>query len=256
MRPSTLDPVCGGLGVLARLPVTADGAEITPLPDLTDHHSPLSASPFLDPPSSLGNYYRGLCSLAAKRGLQKEVCSVRGISGDRATWTVLSAFMNVGALLKQPNYTSYSFANLSLQEFFAAMSSVLSYEEDKDNRENFKIVEKLLEVCGRRDLFEAPTMRFLFGLLSEQRMDEMEKIFACRLPRKRRSELLRRVLEEAQTQHSSSPGLLHSLYEIQDKESTLCMRFKTRAPDTGGAQFSGNRGHMQTDMTQPVSTQM
>ncbi|KAM7333748.1 hypothetical protein ACRRTK_007068 [Alexandromys fortis] len=194
------------------------------------------------PAQSLGARLRGLCTLAAE-GIcrKKSLFSVKDLRKQKVPRSVISTFMNMGVLQKQPNSTNYSFAHLCLQEFFAAMSCVLSYKEGKDSCENFKAVEKLIEVYGRLHLVEAPTMRFLCGLLSDQAMDEMKNIVACWLPLERRWELLKRVLEEAHLQHSYSLGLLHCLYEIQD-EALL-----TRAMHS----YQGARVHVQTDMAHP-----
>ncbi|XP_057632433.1 NACHT, LRR and PYD domains-containing protein 1 [Chionomys nivalis] len=192
------------------------------------------------PAQSLGARLRGLCSLAAE-GIcrKKSLFSVKDLRKQKVPGSVISTLMTTGVLQRQPNSTTYSFAHLCLQEFFAAMSCVLSYEED--SCENFKAVEKLTEVHGRLDLVEAPTMRFLCGLLSDQAMDEMRNIVTCWLPLERRWELLKRVLEEAHLQHSYSLGLLHCLYEIQDAE------LLTRAMHS----FQGARVHVQTDMVHP-----
>nr|XP_048304559.1 NACHT, LRR and PYD domains-containing protein 1a-like isoform X2 [Myodes glareolus] len=194
------------------------------------------------PTQPLGPQLRGLCSLAAE-GIcrKKSLFSDKDLRKQKVPGSVISTFMNTGVLQKQPKSTNYSFAHQCLQEFFAAMSCVLSYEEEKDNCENFKTVEKLIEVYGRLDLVEAPAMRFLCGLLSDQAMDKMETIVTCWLPLERRWELLKRVLEEAHLQHSYSLGLLHCLYEIQDED------LLTQAMHN----FQGTRVHVQTDMAQP-----
>ncbi|CAO2644011.1 NACHT, LRR and PYD domains-containing protein 1a allele 4 [Lemmus lemmus] len=194
------------------------------------------------PAQPLESWLRGLCSLAAE-GIcsKKSLFSARDLRKQGVPRSVISTFKYMGVLQKQPNSTNYSFAHLCFQEFFAAMSCVLNYEEEMDNCKNFKTVEKLIEVYGRLDLVEAPTMRFLCGLLSDQAMDEMENIVTRRLPLERRWELLKRVLEEAHLQHSYSLGLLHCLYEIQDEE------LLTRAMHN----FQGTRIHVQTDMAHP-----
>ncbi|XP_041520357.1 NACHT, LRR and PYD domains-containing protein 1a-like [Microtus oregoni] len=195
------------------------------------------------PAQSLGSQLRGLSSLAAEGICRKRsLFSLKDLRNQKVPGSVISTFIKRGVLQKQPNSTNYSFAHPCLQEFFAAMSCVLSYEEEKDSCENFKAVEKLIEVYGRLDLVEAPTMRFLCGLLSDQAMDEMKNIVACWLPLERRWELLKRVLEEDHLQqHSYSLGLLHCLYEIQDEE------LLTRAMHS----FQGSRVHVQTDMAHP-----
>ncbi|KAL1779885.1 NACHT, LRR and PYD domains-containing protein 1a-like [Sigmodon hispidus] len=86
------------------------------------------------------------------------------------------------------------------------MSCILRSKERRRYMEIFRITKTLKEVYGRHDLFEAPTVRFLFGLLSNEEIREIEKIFDCRF------------LEETLHHQPYSLGLLHCLYEIQDKE--------------------------------------
>uniref|UniRef100_A0A8C8UKM2 NACHT, LRR and PYD domains-containing protein 1a-like n=1 Tax=Peromyscus maniculatus bairdii TaxID=230844 RepID=A0A8C8UKM2_PERMB len=158
------------------------------------------------PGHALGTPFRRLCSLAAE-GIwrRRSLFSKRDLWKQGLSEDIIAPFLKVGVIQKQLSSVSYSFANLCLQEFFAAMSCILkNYEEKHDFVETYDIVETLKKVYGRHDLFEHLTMQFLFGLLSENGMREMEKIFACRLP--------------SLYHQPRSLGLLHCLYEIQDKK--------------------------------------
>ncbi|XP_050018540.1 NACHT, LRR and PYD domains-containing protein 1a-like [Alexandromys fortis] len=168
----------------------------------------------------LGNQLRRLCSLAAKGIYQR-----RTLFSERDLWiqmlgsNAIVTFLKIGILQKQPGSLSYSFAHLCLQEFFAAMSLILHCNEKRhDYMGIYGTMERLKNIYGRYDLFEAPTVRFLFGLLSENGMREMEKIFACRLPLKTKLDLQWYILEETLCHQPYSLGLLHCLYEIQDEE--------------------------------------
>ncbi|XP_008571687.1 PREDICTED: NACHT, LRR and PYD domains-containing protein 1 [Galeopterus variegatus] len=203
------------------------------------------------PVQPLGTPLRGFCSLAAEgiyRG--KTLFSLGDLRKHRLDGTIISTFSKVGVLQKHPTPLSYSFIHLCFQEFFAAMSCALGDKERSEHPGSIRGVEKLLEAYGRHDLFGAPTVRFLFGLLSDQGVSEMESIFGCRLSRERKWELLRWAEAEAEAQ-AEQPSLqlsslqwLHCLYEAQDEE------LLTQAM----AHFQGTRMCIQTDMELLVST--
>uniref|UniRef100_A0A8C8UB05 NACHT, LRR and PYD domains-containing protein 1a-like n=1 Tax=Peromyscus maniculatus bairdii TaxID=230844 RepID=A0A8C8UB05_PERMB len=168
---------------------------------------------------ALGTHLRVLCSLAAegicrRRTLfsKRDLCE-QGLSKD-----VIATFLKMGVLQKQPSSQSYSFVQLCLQEFFAAMSCILGNNEEKcSDMENYRVVETLIEVYGRQDLFEAPTIRFLFGLLSEQVANEIEKIFTTHLPLNTIWEVW---IKPGYSQHQNlySLGLFHCFYETQNEK--------------------------------------
>ncbi|XP_037056951.1 NACHT, LRR and PYD domains-containing protein 1a-like [Peromyscus leucopus] len=159
------------------------------------------------PDPALGTQLKALCSLAAKG-----ICRRKTLFSEIDLWehglteNVIATFLKMGVLQKQPSPLSYSFSQVCLQEFFAAMSYILRNRERRGDTEIFRIADAMKKVYGRHNLFEAPTVRFLFGLLSKEGIREMEKIFACRF------------LEETLYYQPYSLDLLHCLYEIQDKE--------------------------------------
>lgn len=161
---------------------------------------------------------RALCSLAAegiwkRRTLfsESDLCK-QGLDED-----AVATFLKTGVLQKQASSLSYSFAHLCLQEFFASMSCILEDSEERHgDMEMDRIVETLVERYGRQNLFEAPTVRFLFGLLSKEGLKEMEKLFSCSLPGKTKLKLLWHILGKSQPHQPPCLGLLHCLYENQD----------------------------------------
>nr|XP_048304563.1 NACHT, LRR and PYD domains-containing protein 1b allele 4-like isoform X2 [Myodes glareolus] len=171
------------------------------------------------PDQALLTQLRGLCSLAAKgicrrRTLfsERDLCE-QGLSGD-----VIGTFLKIGILQKQPSSLSFSFSHLCLQEFFAAMFCILKNNEEKcGDMKIDRIVKTLIEVYGRDDLFEAPTIRFLFGLLSKQRVKEMEKIFITRLPLDTIWKMLYKARALPEHLHLCSLGLFHCFYETQNE---------------------------------------
>ncbi|XP_041910814.1 NACHT, LRR and PYD domains-containing protein 1a-like [Arvicola amphibius] len=192
---------------------------------------------------ALGNQLRALCSLAAE-GIcrRKTLFSDRDFQIQGLADGVIATFLNIGILQKHPESLSYSFAHLYLQEFFAAMSYALENVPRHGYMNVDRIVEALKEVYGRHDLFEAPTMRFLFGLSSKTGIRETEKIFACSLLQETGLCLQQHILKETQHHQQYTLGLLHCLYETQDGDLlTNVMHI-----------FQGTRVHTSVDILQPV----
>uniref|UniRef100_G1Q0M5 NACHT domain-containing protein n=1 Tax=Myotis lucifugus TaxID=59463 RepID=G1Q0M5_MYOLU len=169
---------------------------------------------------SLGTKLRGFCSLATEGTCQKKTLfSAEDFRKHGLDGANISTLLNMGVLQKHPNPRSYSFIHRCFQEFFAAMSYALGDRELKSGSlRNYKIITDLTDVYDWGDLFGKPTTCFLFGLLSDQGMREMEGIFKCSLSRERHSSLL----HLAKTQVLPMPGphswdLLHCFYEIQDE---------------------------------------
>ncbi|XP_012581545.1 PREDICTED: LOW QUALITY PROTEIN: NACHT, LRR and PYD domains-containing protein 1 [Condylura cristata] len=176
------------------------------------------------PTQTLGTQLRGLCSLAAE-GIQhrKTLFTVEDLKKHGVEGSIVSALLPMVNPQDLPIHQSYNFTHLCLQQFLAAMSCVLgcSKEESGDPESSLGIREALLKYC-RHDVFGAPTTQFVFGLLGEQGVREMESIFGCPLSGERRQELLKWTQEEVQQQYFShqpySLQLLRCLYEIQDKD--------------------------------------
>lgn len=171
------------------------------------------------PGQHLSTQLRTLCSLAAEGICQRrtlfsksDLCK-QGLAED-----AIATFLKIGVLQRQPSSLSYSFAHLCLQEFFAAMSYILEdSEEAHGDMGNDRTVETLVERYGRQNLFEAPTVRFLLGLLNTREMREMENIFACKFPWETKLKLLRSIIGEPFCQPCHL-GLFHCLYENQEEE--------------------------------------
>ncbi|KAM6174423.1 NACHT, LRR and PYD domains-containing protein 1a-like [Erethizon dorsatum] len=189
---------------------------------------------------------RDLCFLAAegiwRRETMLRACDLKRYQLDE---TIIATFLNMGVLQKHPSSSTYSFSHRCFQEFFAAVSFALGDEDERQEHPNcLKYVVKLLKVYGSHDLFQAPTLHFLFGLLSSQGAQEMEKIFFCCLPSKWKWQLLKWAQAKAPTQPPYSLDFLHCLYETQDEELLkLAM-----------ADFQGTRMCIQTNMELLVFT--
>nr|SDA08600.1 NLR family, pyrin domain containing 1A, WSB/EiJ strain specific [Mus musculus domesticus] len=120
---------------------------------------------------------RDLCSLAAEGVCQRRTLfSESDLCKQGLDEHAIASFLKIGVLQKQASSLSYSFAHLCLQEFFAAMSYILDDSEERHaDMKNDRIVETLVERYGRQNLFEAPTVRFLFGLLSKEELKKNRK---------------------------------------------------------------------------------
>nr|AGH68333.1 NLR family, pyrin domain containing 1a [Mus musculus] len=163
---------------------------------------------------------RDLCSLAAEGVCQRRTLfSESDLCKQGLDEHAIASFLKIGVLQKQASSLSYSFAHLCLQEFFAAMSYILDDSEERHaDMKNDRIVETLVERYGRQNLFEAPTVRFLFGLLSKEELKKIEKLFSCSLHGKTKLKLLWHILGKSQPHQPPCLGLLHCLYENQDME--------------------------------------
>uniref|UniRef100_G1QEZ2 NLR family pyrin domain containing 1 n=1 Tax=Myotis lucifugus TaxID=59463 RepID=G1QEZ2_MYOLU len=172
---------------------------------------------------SLGTKLRGFCSLAAEGTWQgKTLFSPEDFREHGLDGANISTLLNMGVLREHPTAQSYSFIHLCFQEFFAAMSYALGNRVLKSGCfNNIKIITDLTDVYDRHNLFGEPTTCFLFGLLSDQGMREMESIFKCSLSREGHCSLLQlaksEVLEKHLNLHPYSWHLLHCFYEIQDE---------------------------------------
>uniref|UniRef100_A0A8C4XLQ5 NACHT, LRR and PYD domains-containing protein 3 n=1 Tax=Falco tinnunculus TaxID=100819 RepID=A0A8C4XLQ5_FALTI len=175
---------------------------------------------------------RRLCCLAAsgiwKQKVFFEEKEVQGYMLDQRE--ALPLLLNEHLFQKDISCVStYSFIHLSFQEFFAALFYLLEDEGEALEAPTgpTRDVKELLESYGNSRNYFMLTVRFLFGLLNEERRRELEEKTGCKIAPRITQELL------AWLQNSQKTALAllmqktavirelevcHCLYELQDEQ--------------------------------------
>ncbi|KAM4796243.1 NACHT, LRR and PYD domains-containing protein 12-like [Rhinophrynus dorsalis] len=166
---------------------------------------------------------RKLCALA-KDGIwnrkilfEKEDISKHGLTMS----DIRSLFLNENIFQKDiETYTCYSFIHLSVQEFLGALYYVLSEgTENWDGSEDppyWRDVRTVLKLYGSFfNLHLALTVRFLFGLFSEQQINTTKKLFGCKIPMETKHALEQWLKEN---KGITDEERMNCLYETQDVE--------------------------------------
>ncbi|KAM9557375.1 NACHT, LRR and PYD domains-containing protein 3-like [Guaruba guarouba] len=182
-----------------------------------------------DNPRHLQRFLLKLCSLAAdgiwKHRVLFEEKEIKARGLDQPD--LLPLFLSEEIPRKGVDHGNiYSFTHLHLQEFFAAMFYVLEDDVEVvgDSRDITKDINVLLESYSgsRQDL--NVTVRFLFGLVSQESREYMDNAIGCRTSPRAKEELLRWL--QQRHRGTSQPGqgtklsrldAFHFLFEMNDK---------------------------------------
>ncbi|KAM9253373.1 NACHT, LRR and PYD domains-containing protein 3 isoform 2-T2 [Dugong dugon] len=176
---------------------------------------------------------RGLCSLAAD-GIwnQKILFEEYDLRNHGLQKADVSAFLRMNLFQKEVDCEKYySFIHLTFQEFFAAMYYLLEEEEERETRSMScsyskppnRDVTVLLENYGKFEKgYLIFVVRFLFGLVNQERSSYLEKKLSCKISQQIRQELLKWIEAKAkakklQTQPSQLE-LFYCLYEMQEDD--------------------------------------
>ncbi|XP_059574344.1 NACHT, LRR and PYD domains-containing protein 12-like [Alligator mississippiensis] len=180
---------------------------------------------------------KGLCSLAADGVCRQKILFEAEELKKHGLDTSDSLFLNENLFHKSTDCEClYSFIHLSFQEFFAALFYALEEEAaavDKGSGNDIKALAALLAHYGKPRNHLMLTVRFLFGLLNEERMKDIEKKLSCKMSLKIKPELLKWIKTKPQRPwdlHGQRSGFsspaeeldqleeFHCVYEIQEEK--------------------------------------
>ncbi|KAM7165024.1 NACHT, LRR and PYD domains-containing protein 3-like [Macrochelys suwanniensis] len=175
-----------------------------------------------------------LCSLAADGILERKILFEEDDlkKHNLSLSKIQSLFLNKNIFQKDTECESiYSFIHLSFQEFFAALFYVLEEDEEtmKKSLTSKKDVNHLLKVYGiSKNNYLMLIVRFLFGLINNERLTDIEKKLHCKTSSEIKLELLKWFEAEAKNisllpfktsgELHDQLELFHCLYESQEEE--------------------------------------
>ncbi|XP_008059436.1 NACHT, LRR and PYD domains-containing protein 3 isoform X2 [Carlito syrichta] len=182
----------------------------------------------------LAAHLRGLCSLAAD-GIwnQKILFEEADLRRHGLRKEDVSAFLRMNLFQKEVDCEKlYSFIHMTFQEFFAAMYYLLEEEEDEAGRRptlgrclelSNRDVTVLLENYGKFEKgYLIFVVRFLFGLVNQERTSYLEKKLSCKISQQVRLELLKWIEAKAKAKklqiQPSQLELFYCLYEMQEED--------------------------------------
>uniref|UniRef100_A0A8C5NW00 NACHT, LRR and PYD domains-containing protein 3 n=1 Tax=Jaculus jaculus TaxID=51337 RepID=A0A8C5NW00_JACJA len=182
----------------------------------------------------LSAHLRGLCSLAAdgiwNQKILFEECDLRNHGLEKAD---VSAFLRMNVFQKGVDCEKlYSFIHMTFQEFFAAMYYLLEEEEEEVMMRKVpgscsellnRDVKVLLENYGKFEKgYLIFVVRFLFGLINQERTSYLEKKLSCKISQQVRLELLKWIEVKAKAKtlqrQPSQLELFYCLYEMQEED--------------------------------------
>ncbi|XP_054432778.1 NACHT, LRR and PYD domains-containing protein 6 [Pteronotus mesoamericanus] len=167
--------------------------------------SVLSPAPASDGPRLQGEL-RKLCRLAREGVLERRAHFAEKdlerlqLRGSKVQTLFLSKKELPGVLQAE---VTYQFIDQSFQEFLAALSYLL--EDEGPSRAPAGGVQELLQ--GDQELCHhlALTTRFLFGLLSAERLRDIERHFGCVVPERVKQDVLKWVQDQGQRRPRVAP---------------------------------------------------
>nr|XP_044989270.1 NACHT, LRR and PYD domains-containing protein 7 [Jaculus jaculus] len=134
----------------------------------------------------------------------------------------LSCFLNKRILQRDEDY--FSFVHLSIQQLLAAIFYILKRGEKEAEDSAQRDIGDVRKLFSREERVKNPNLAqvglFLFGLLNEQRMKELEMTFGCQTAMEIKQELLQYKLEEDRPYFSLTDlrEVFACLYESQEEE--------------------------------------
>lgn len=180
--------------------------------------SVLSSAPAADAPRLRGEL-RKLCRLARDGVLGRRAQFAEAdlerleLRGSKVQVLFLSKKELAGVLETE---VTYQFIDQSFQEFFAALSYLLEGEAPPGAPAGG--VGQLLRADAELRCHLALTTRFLFGLLSAERMRDIERRFGCVVSERVRQDVLRWVQDQGQRRAGAAPEGLQEAEALEGAE--------------------------------------
>ncbi|XP_003803524.1 NACHT, LRR and PYD domains-containing protein 3 isoform X1 [Otolemur garnettii] len=184
----------------------------------------------------LAAHLRGLCSLAAD-GIwnQKILFDESDLRKHGLQKVDVSSFLRMNLFQKEVDCEKfYSFIHMTFQEFFAAMYYLLEEEEVEEEERMRNVLGRssklpnrdvtvLLENYGKFEKgYLIFVVRFLFGLVNQERTSYLEKKLSCKISQQIRLELLKWIEVKAKAKklqiQPSQLELFYCLYEMQEED--------------------------------------
>ncbi|XP_033620062.1 NACHT, LRR and PYD domains-containing protein 14 isoform X2 [Fukomys damarensis] len=168
---------------------------------------------------------RSLCYLAAKGvWAMTHVLYRKDFRKYGFTTCDTSVFLDTNIIQKEAEYDNcYVFTHLHIQEFFGAMYYLLKsdLEHKEHSSKTFEDLNLLLESRSDQDPHLTQLKYFLFGLLNEDLVKQLEETFKCKMSLKIKWEVLQWV-KVLGSRDTFPPWLVfmdlfHYLYESQDE---------------------------------------
>ncbi|KAM9660246.1 NACHT, LRR and PYD domains-containing protein 14 [Trichechus inunguis] len=168
---------------------------------------------------------KNLCHLAAKGIWTMTYVFYReSLRKHGLTKSDVSVFLDMNILQKDSEYENcYVFTHLHVQEYFAAMFYTLKgkWGTRDHSFQSFEDLKLLLESKAYEDTHLMQMKCFLFGLLNEDRVIQLEKTFYCTMSLGLKWELLQWIETLGNSEYSPSQlrflELFYYLYETQDE---------------------------------------
>ncbi|XP_066216684.1 NACHT, LRR and PYD domains-containing protein 14 [Saccopteryx leptura] len=168
---------------------------------------------------------RSLCHLAAK-GIwtMTHVFYRENLRKHGLIKSDVSVFLDMNILQKDTDYENcYEFTHLHIQEFFAALFYMLKDIQGTGDHssQSSADLKLLLESTSYKDPHLMQMKCFLFGLLNEERVKQLEEMFNCKMSLEIRGKILQRMEILGNSDYFPPQlaylELFHCLYETQDE---------------------------------------